>query len=398
MYPAPRLHRPTRVEIDLAALQRNAVACHRLVSGAATGEGAPPRTLVVVKADAYGHGATLVAPALQAVAEEADIAFFGVALIEEGLELRAAGIALPILVLGGAFGQEGLVDAVREELTPVVFRPEHLRDLSLAAAAAGLEEPFPVHLKIDTGMGRIGLLPEELPAFLDHFADHPRLLLDGVLSHFANADLADDEETEAQFERFARAVDAVREAGHRPRWIHLANSAATLTRTARVAAGGQRVSHTLIRPGLALYGYPPSDQARSAAKLEPVLRWSTRISHLKRVGSGFKVSYGQTWTSRRESLIATLPVGYADGYDRRNSNGAPVLVHGQRCPVIGRVCMDLMMIDVTDVPEAAVGDEVVLLGAQGEGFIGADELAERAGTISYEVLCGVGPRVPRGAK
>jgi alanine racemase len=184
-------------------------------------------------------------------------------------------------------------------------------------------------------------------------------------------------------------VAAVEAAGQHPTWVHLANSAAVLEGTVALKA------HALARPGLMLYGYPPAARFAGDADLEPVLTWATAITHLKRVPPGFKVSYGQTWAAPRESLVATLPVGYADGYDRRHSNGAPVLVRGRRCEIIGRVCMDMCMVDVTDVPGVAIGDEVVLLGRQGDAFVGADELAERIGTIPYEVLCAIGERVPR---
>ncbi len=319
------------------------------------------------------------------MAGEAGIRWLGVALVEEGVTLRRAGIRLPILVLGGAY-EGGWETLHAEALTPVLFRPDHL-DAYQQALPSGATAAY--HLKVDTGMGRIGVLPEALPAFLEAAKAHPRLVLDGVLSHFANADLADDAETAAQVARFRDAVARVDAAGFKPTWLHLANSAAVLEGTVALEA------RALARPGLMLYGYPPAARFAADADLEPVLTLATRITHLKRVPPGFKVSYGQTWSAPRESLVATLPVGYADGYDRRHSNGSPVLVGGRRCEIIGRVCMDMCLVDVTDVPGVALGDEVVLLGRQGEAFVGADELADRIGTIPYEVLCAIGERVPR---
>lgn len=378
--------RPTEARIDLGALGHNAREARRILDAAA-GDRPAPEILAVVKANGYGHGAVHVARALEAVAEEVGIAWLGVALVEEGVELRRAGLRLPILVLGGSYEGTGYRELLDHDLTPVVFRLDHLEGLREAAGEGA--PPIDVHLKVDTGMGRLGVLTDELPAFLEAAAEVDGIRIDGLLSHFANADLADDRETKAQVERFAAASAQVKAAGHAPTWVHLANSAAVLSRLG--ALGG----HTLVRPGLMLYGYPPSEAVARSADLRPVLTWATRIVHLKRVPPGFKVSYGQTWSAPRESLVATLPVGYADGYDRRHSGGAPVLVGGRRCEIIGRVCMDMCMVDVTDVPDVALGDEVVLVGAQGEAEVGADELAERIGTIPYEVLCAIGDRVPR---
>jgi alanine racemase len=215
--------------------------------------------------------------------------------------------------------------------------------------------------------------------------------LDGVMSHFANADLSDGIVTERQLEQFGKVLAEVNRAGFRPRWRHLANSAAIVALPAAKTGG----VYNLVRPGLALYGVSSAPWIVPPRPFEPVLSWKTSIIHLKTVPSGTAVSYGGTWTARRASRIATLPVGYADGYPRRLSNRAQVLVCGQRAPVVGRVCMDLCMVDVTDVGGAAMGDEVVLLGRQGAEEIGAVELAEWLETMSYEVLCGVGARVPR---
>jgi len=362
--------RPTVATIDLDALASN----YRQLTAFARAD-----VLAVVKADAYGHGAVRCARVL----EREGAKFLGVALTEEGLELREAGIRSPILVLGGAYG--GRFDLlVGHDLTPVVFRPEHLE--ALAAAARALGRAPVAHLKLDTGMGRIGVQPADLPAFLDAAASHG-VILEGLATHFANADLADSALTQKQIERATAAAELMRGRGMQLRWLHLANSAATV---ARPEAHG-----TLVRPGIMLYGEMPSPRFTGRISLRPVLRWTTAITHLKRVAEGTPISYGSKWTARRPSLVATLPVGYADGYLRALTNVGEVLVRGRRVQVAGTVCMDQMMIDVTDVPDVAVDDEVVLLGRQGDQTIGAEELAAKAGTIHYEVFCGIGPRVPR---
>lgn len=370
--------RPTRAEVRLNALRHNFDEVRQLV-------GPKVETLAVVKANAYGHGSTSVAHTLVA----AGARFLGVALIEEGLELRHAGIRAPILVLGGSYA--GGYDAlVANALTPVVYRPEHLQGVSDAAERAGVAS-VPVHLKIDTGMGRIGVVPDELPEFLDKLVKVPRLELEGVASHFANADLADAELTQVQVERFKAALALIRGRGFTPRFRHLANSAGVMDRP-DVRDG---LELNLVRPGLMLYGVSPAPSLAAKLSLQPVLQWKTGITHLKRVPVGTPISYGSTWVAQRPSDIATLPIGYADGYNRHYSSKAFVLVRGKRAPIVGRVCMDMCMIDVTDIPGVSMGDEVVLLGSQGDETVSAEELATLSHTISYEVLCAVGARVPR---
>jgi alanine racemase len=336
--------------------------------------------LAVVKANAYGHGAVPVARALEAVG----IAFLGVATIEEGLELRGSGVRAPILVMGGCY--EGAYDQIVEhQLTPIVFRPEHLAGLGRAAKAR--QARVKIHLKVDTGMGRIGVLPEELDEFVSLVGRYPEISVDGLASHFASADLADAKITAEQVQRFQEAAAALTARGIRPSWKHLANSAGVIDH--------RGLDLNLVRPGLMLYGVAPAPWLSERVKLQPVLTWKTAVVHLKRVRSGTPISYGSTWRAPRESLIATLPVGYADGYARSLSNKASVLIRGRRAPVVGRVCMDMIMVDVTSVPGAEMGDEVVLLGRQGEERVSAEELANILGTIPYEVLCAVGARVPR---
>ncbi|HEU4384398.1 MAG TPA: alanine racemase [Anaeromyxobacteraceae bacterium] len=376
--------RPTEALVDLAALANNYRVAVEVGGRPAIG---------VVKADAYGHGA--VEAARELVGQGCPL--LAVALVEEGLELREAGIAAPILVVGGAYGERFDL-LVRHRLTPVVFQAAHLRGLAEAARAAGVRAA--AHLKIDTGMGRVGIPPEDLLAFLDLARRTPEVALEGLCTHFASADLEDRALTERQVALFDEVAEAMARAGMPLRYRHLANSAGTVEYPA--------ARQDLTRPGILLYGYLPmlphasrSALARQVAgRLRRVLTWRTAVVHLKWVPAGTPISYGGRWVAERPSRIATLPLGYADGYPRQLSGRpgfgrAEVLVRGRRAPVAGTVCMDMTMVDVTDVPGVENGDEVVLLGAQGDEAVDADELAERAGTIAYEILCGVGRRVPR---
>jgi len=369
--------------VDLEAIQQN----FRLAAALCGRPG-----IAVVKADAYGHGAVPVARALR----DAGAKLLAVAFVEEGLELREAGLDLPVLVVAGASGQEE--DLVRHRLTPVLSSVAQLEAYAAEARRAGVRAK--AHVELDTGMGRLGLLPGELAAFLEAARTRPEVELEGLCTHFASADLEERAITERQVARFEAAAAEVERAGLRVRWRHLANSAGTIA--------FPTVAQDLARPGIMLYGYlpwsggePVPAAARAAgAALRPALTWRTAVIHLKEVPAGTPISYGGRWVARRTSRIAVLPVGYADGYVRRLSGRpgfgeAQVLVRGHRAPVAGTVCMDLLMADVTDVPGVTPGDEVVLIGAQGEERIGADELAERAGTIPYEILCGVSHRVPR---
>ena len=370
------LIRPTRAEIDLGALTRNLETLHTAAPGI--------DVLAVVKADAYGHGAVPVSRGLEA----AGVRFLGVALVEEGLALRQAGVTSDILVLGGAYdgGWEAMIE---HRMIPVVFRPEHLASLDAAAAARGTTAR--AHLKVDTGMGRLGVLPPDVPAFLETARGRKRVVLEGLCSHFANADLADAALTEKQIASFRTALGQMRTAGFDPRWRHLSNSAGLLA----LPEARDGVEMNLARPGLALYGLQPAPWLRPPRTLEPVLSWKTAVVHLKSVPAGTPISYGSTWTAARPSRIATLPVGYADGWSRLLSNRGAVLVRGRRAPIVGRVCMDLCMVDVTDVPGVEVGDEVVLIGRQGSEVQDAHQLAALQSTIAYDVLCAIGARVPR---
>ena len=301
------------------------------------------------------------------------------------LQLRRGGLTLPILVLGGQYTDFALL--IARQITPIIYRADQLDAYAAAARVAG--RSVEAHLKIDTGMGRIGVLPHELGPLLEHARARPEVRFTGLCSHFANADLRDPAATQRALELFAAARAQMVDQGHRLSLCHLANSAAVLDLPA---------SHfDLVRPGLMLYGAVPAPRFAGLADLKPALTWVTGISHLKTVPAGTPISYGHKWVARRQSVIATLPVGYADGYRRQLTNIGQVLVGGRRCAVAGTVCMDMMMADVTDVPEVKLGDEAILLGAQGEERLDAGELADRCGTIAYEIFCDISARVPRVA-
>ncbi len=365
--------RPTRAVIDLAALAHN--------YGEVKRRSGDRRVLAVVKAQAYGHGAVPVARRLA----ELGAPMLGVALVEEGRELRDSGITTSILVMGPVFPEQA-GEVVRLGLTPVVFSRAFARGLSVCAEREG--RTVAVHVKIDTGMGRVGLPPAEAAGLIADLVKLPGIVLEGLMTHFADADLQDRQFASMQMDRFESLIHTLDERGIAVPLRHAANSAAVLA--------FDRALLTMVRPGLMLYGYDPREK-RGEQVLRPVLSWVTKIAFVKRVAAGTPVSYGRTFVTRRESLIATIPVGYADGFDRALSNQGEALVRGARVPVAGRVCMDMTMLDVTDVPSAAEGDEVVLIGMQGNESITADDIAKKIGTIPYEVLCGISGRVPRVA-
>jgi alanine racemase len=360
--------RPTWAEIDRGAFERNvaSVASH-LTAGT--------KLIALLKADAYGHGAIELARRCK----PEQVAMIGVALLEEALELRDAGITLPILVLG-PLSERQVRLALERDITLGVPGPE---ELAIVAAVAK-ERDVAIHLKLDSGMGRMGTVESELPDVVELIRSAPRLRVDALYTHFANAGDVRDPFTTDQLARFDTLVETLREAGLSAPLHHAANSAATF----RGITPGD-----YARVGIALYGAEPLDE--HSPRLEPVMRWRTAIARLKELPPGHAVGYGTTFFTTRPSRIATLPIGYADGYRRGLSNRGEVLVRGKRVPVVGRVSMDLVTIDVTDIEDAGPGDEVVLLGRQGEEEIAVEELAAKLDTISYEVFCGVGKRVPR---
>ncbi|MEK7229602.1 MAG: alanine racemase [Candidatus Binatota bacterium] len=365
--------RPTFCSVDLAALRWNFRQVRKKV-------GRKVQVLSVVKANGYGHGAREVAKALEHEGSDA----FGVATLEEGVELREAGIRSPIVILAGFYPAQ-LDQLLRHRLIPVAIEPDGLRRLETLARKRGVSLGF--HLKVDTGMGRIGFLASEIDSWLPELSRLRSLRLGGLFSHFSHAENVGGIYTQNQLKLFHGLVARLRSAGYDPPLVHLANSAAVIALPS--------AHFSMVRPGLMLYGIYPSPGMASQVALKPVLSWKTRILQLKKIPKGSSISYGQTFVTRRESLIATLPVGYADGYPRLLSNRGVVLVRGKRAPIVGRVCMDLTMVDVTDIRGVQQGDEVILLGKQGRDTISADEMALWAETISYEILTSISARVPR---
>jgi alanine racemase len=356
-------YRATRVEVDLGAIRRN------------VGVLKPPDSelMAVVKANAYGHGDVPVASA----ALEGGATWLGVALVEEGIALRDAGIEAPILVLSEIpAGAEA--DALTASLTPTLYTPEGLARVSAAADGS----PIPVHVKVDTGMHRVGIHPpEDAVAFVTRVAE-AGLVLDGLWTHFARSE-EDELTTKDQLARFLSVVDDVRAAGYAPRLIHAANSAATIL---------YPDSHLdLVRPGIAIYGIEPAPGV--GADLRPALSWRSAVVMAKRLAPGERVSYGHRYELVRDAWIATVPVGYADGYARALSGG-DILIGGRRCLVAGNVTMDQLIVDCGEI-EPVPGEEVVLLGAQRGETVSAWDLAAHAGTIAYEIVTRIGERVPR---
>ena len=315
------------------------------------------------------------------------VSIFGVASVEEGAALRRSGVSLPILVLSGIDPGE-FSEILQNRLTPVLYALDTAR--ALKGEAEGFQQQIPVHLKVDTGMNRLGFSWRNWGTVVEFFRSQGRLRVQGLLSHLAVAESERPEDqafTEEQIRRFKVCVHQARTAGIEPRYVHLANSAAT--------ARWEEAQFNLVRPGLMLYGVDPSPARGKGMALKPALSWKTAVRSVKKVPAGDSVSYGRLYSCNRDTLIAALPVGYADGYRRRLSNRAYVLVRGKRAKVTGVVCMDLTMVDVSEIPGVQPGDEVVLLGQQGAEEISAAEMADWAETIPYEVLCTIGKRVPR---
>lgn len=378
--------RPTRAEVSRAALRNN----YRILREQAARGGAD--AVAVIKANAYGHGA---AEALAVLIDDS-CDWFAVTCLEEAILLQPQLKNHRTLLLSGLFEGEAAA-AVRHAFTPVLGSLDQLRWLAEAVPQSA-EPPFPLHVEIDTGMARQGIQWNDtaaLATFATRLREHPQLLLEAVMTHFASPEDPDSPQTAEQLERFRTALATLRECGIAPPLIHAGNSA-SLFEDAQVATlrdiAQQRGSRLLLRPGIALYGYGPHAAGRG---LQPVLSWRTRVTAIRTIAAGEGVSYNATFRASRPTRIALLPVGYADGYNRLLSNRSEVLLRGQRAPIAGRVTMDQTMIDITDIPDAALGDEVVLLGQQGSERITADDLAAHAGTIAYEVLCAIGARVPR---
>jgi alanine racemase len=359
----------TWVEVDLGAI-RNHVRWFV--------ENCGVEVMAVVKANAYGHGAVPVArSALQGGASRC-----AVARLEEALELRRAGLDCPILLLG-FLPPSRAAEAVAARISLTVWDTDQVELAASAAALCG--EQARLHLKVDTGMSRLGVQPQNALELAQQCASRPEIVFEGIFTHFARADEADTAASDEQERRFREVLSGLQAAGLEPALVHAANSAAGLARPS--------ARFNLIRAGIAMYGLQPSADRPLPEAFRPALMWKAVLSQVKTVPAGQGVSYGHRYVTQREERLGTVPVGYADGF--RRTPGNEVLVAGRRVPVVGRVCMDQLVVQLDGVPEAKTGDEVVLIGAQGNEQVSADEVAGRWGTINYEVVCGIGARVPR---
>ncbi|HLZ22654.1 MAG TPA: alanine racemase [Ktedonobacterales bacterium] len=371
-----RPDRPTWLEIDLSAIGQNTRLAKDLV-------GPETQVLVSLKADAYGHGALRVARTVL----HNGASWLGVATVSEAEPLRAAGITAPVLVFGYTAPWQAR-EAARLNLRATVYALESAR--ALARAAHDLGHEVRIHVKVDTGMARLGLRAEDIPAIVNFFVELrnlPGLIVEGIFTHFATADSADQTYARRQLDRFLAVLAALDERGLRPPLVHAANSAAMLTLP--------EARFDMVRPGVAIYGLSPSAEVRLPEHFQPALAFKTQVAQVKDIPAGEGVSYGATYITTAPARIAVLPVGYADGFRRAPSNWGEVLVRGHRAPLVGRVCMDQCMVDVTTIPGVRQGDEVVLIGRQGGDELTAEAVAERLGTISYEVVAELLARVPR---
>jgi len=373
--------RPVWAEIDLDAIRHNV---RTLIGVAASAE-----LLAVVKADAYGHGAVPVARA----ALEAGATWLGVALVEEGMELREAGIDARILVLSEPVPSAAAA-VVAHGLTPVVYTANGIEALAKAVVDAGAARPLPVHLKVDTGMHRVGCAPDDAIVLIEGIEARTELALEGVCTHLAVADKPDDPYNVQQLDRFDALLAALHARSRVPPLVHAANSAGLIAHP--------RARYNLVRCGIALYGIPPSPALAGRVALRPALALKARVSHTKPLAAGESVSYGRHFTAAGDTHLATVPVGYADGVPRNlGLVGGEVLIGGSRRRIAGAVTMDQLVVDLGDmaaggmVKDSEEGLEVVLIGRQGDEEITAGEWAERLGIIPYEVTTRIGPRVPR---
>ena len=361
----------TRVKIDLDAIASNMDAIR---------EKAGVPVMAVVKADAYGHGAVQVARLLQD-----KCAFFCVSSILEAMELRQAGLSTPILILGHT-PADAFPTAIREGIRPTIYRMEDA--LALSKAAQFLELPARFHFAVDTGMSRIGFqVTEEDADVCARIANLPGLFAEGLFSHFATADCADLTRAKKQAERFAEFDGMLRRRGVKVPIRHLNNSAGLMNFA---------TPYEMVRSGIITYGMYPSDEVDPRLlALRPALQWLSRVTHVKTLPAGREISYGGTYVTKADTVVATIPVGYADGYRRNLSGKFYVLIHGQKAPILGRICMDQMMVDVTAIPGVQVGDRVTLVGIDGEEAITMEQISAQADSFNYEFVCGISRRVPR---
>lgn len=363
-------------EISLDAIENNIKNMEGLIEPGT-------RILAVIKADGYGHGALQIAVRL----EQIDCVFgYATATAEEAFKLRNGGIKKPILVLGYTF-PDNYEEMIRLSIRPAVFKEETARQLSEAARAVG--KRCKIHIKVDTGMGRIGVpCNEEGLERAFNIAGYDMLDVEGIFTHFARADEDDKSSAKAQLERFIDFTDKCRDRGLEPELLHCSNSAAILTMP--------EANMDLVRAGITMYGLSPSgEDVTGPIKLEPAMSLKSSIVYIKEVEPGWEISYGGIYKTKKKTRVATIPVGYADGYPRSLSNKGYVLIKGKKAPILGRVCMDQFMVDVTDIPEASEYDEVVLLGNNGGNSITAEELGKLSGRFNYELVCDISDRVPR---
>lgn len=374
--------RPTWVEVSRTALRHNFRTIQDYVAPEAT-------VCAVVKADAYGHGAIECARALESEGAK----WFGVTSTGEGVALREGGIQGRILLMTGFWrGEEEAI--LRHRLTPAIWDWNHIELLEGAAETIGASEPAPVHLKIDSGMARLGLPVADLPAFAKVLSTTQHVFLEGAFSHLASSEIVDAPDVEAQITRFDHALAMLNEAGLSPAWIHMANSAAIVTQ--------RRARKNMVRPGISLYGYYLPFSSISHAPdsshelpVKPVLSWKTRIISLRDVGARQPVGYNGAYVTQAPARIAALPVGYADGLSRQLSSRGRVIVRDDYAAMVGNISMDITLIDVTSIPGVEVGDEVILIGSRGKRAITAWDHASVAMTIPYEILTGLSKRLPR---
>jgi len=361
----------TRVKIDLDAIARNFDAVQ---------EKTGVKVMAVIKADAYGHGAIQVARLL-----EDKCAFFGVSSMLEAMELRQAGLQVPILILGHT-PVSAFPTAIREGIRPTIFHYEDALALSRAAEELSMTAPF--HFAVDTGMSRIGFQADGESADLcAKIASLPGLFAEGLFSHFATADCADLTRSRRQTQLFQNFDAMLRQRGVHVPIRHMDNSAGLMNFPNH---------YEMVRSGIVTYGMYPSDAVDPGLlKLQPALRWESRITHVKLLEPGREISYGGTFVTQRPTMVATIPVGYADGYRRSLSGKFYVLIRGKKAPILGRICMDQMMVDVTDIPGAALNDRVVLVGSDGDASITMEQIAAAADSFNYEFVCGISRRVPR---
>ena len=364
----PCLKYPSWLEINLKAIENN-VRLIKKISNA--------NVMAIVKANAYGHGAVEVAKA----ARRGGATWCAVSNVDEAMELRQAGLVCPILILG--YTPPGrTVEVITNQISITVWDEEQIQMASTVAKEIGI--PVRVHLKIDTGMSRLGVQPQDTLKLLAMLDENPNVMLEAIFTHFARADEEAPTPTRQQQEVFEQVLDKIRQSKHNLPLLHAANSAATIFHPNTV--------YDIVRVGILMYGLPPTENMSLPPGIQQAIAWKSVLSHVKTLPPGRGISYGHIYTTIKDEKIGTVPVGYADGY--RRVNGNEVLIHGKRVPVVGRVCMDQLMVQLDKVSDAQVGDEVVIIGKQGKEEITPQELAKKWNTVNYEVICGLNARAP----